>query len=251
MPSLRLIPIVIFAALSLLAIKTVGFVGEGAPARQQQTLQAQIWNKLTGRIEADPVVTGATPEKKDAGPPLAALPKTMPATSGKPAAKDAAAKTLPPAKGASAKDAPVGSERVLLERLQERRQELEARARDLEMRESLLKAAEKQLDTRLGDLKDGEDGKGEASERIKALVIMYESMGPKEAARIFDRLDPRTLVDLVNHMNPRKVSEIMAKMQPEAAERMTLELARGRGGKALPSTDLKRIDSAAAKGPAR
>jgi flagellar motility protein MotE (MotC chaperone) len=72
-------------------------------------------------------------------------------------------------------------------------------------------------------------------------------MGPKEAARIFDRLDPRTLVDLVNHMNPRKVSEIMAKMQPEAAERMTLELARGRGGKSLPSTDLKRIDASTAK----
>ncbi len=250
MPNLRLIPIVIFAALSLLAIKTIGFLGEGAPAKQQQTLQTQIWNKLAGRIDADPVVTGATPEKKDAGPPLAALPKTMPATNGSPAAKDAA-KTPPPAKGAAAKDVPVGSERVLLERLQERRQELEARARDLEMRESLLKAAEKQLDTRLGDSKDGEGGKGEASERIKGLVIMYESMGPKEAARIFDRLDPRTLVDLVNHMNPRKVSEIMAKMQPEAAERMTLELARGRGGKALPSTDLKRIDSAAAKGPAR
>lgn len=251
MPNLRLIPIVIFATLALLAIKTVGFLGEGAPAKQQQTLQTQIWNKLTGRIDADPVVTGATPEKKDAGPPMAALPKTMPATSGSPVAKDGSAKTLPPAKGAAAKDVPVGSERVLLERLQERRQELEARARDLEMRESLLKAAEKQLDTRLGDLKDGEGGKGEASERIKGLVIMYESMGPKEAARIFDRLDPRTLVDLVNHMNPRKVSEIMAKMQPEAAERMTLELARGRGGKSLPPTDLKRIDSAAAKGPAR
>jgi flagellar motility protein MotE (MotC chaperone) len=71
---------------------------------------------------------------------------------------------------------------------------------------------------------------------------MYESMGPKEAARIFDRLDPRTLVDLVNHMNPRKVSEIMAKMQPEAAERMTLELARGRQpDQGLPPSDLRRI----------
>jgi flagellar motility protein MotE (MotC chaperone) len=44
-------------------------------------------------------------------------------------------------------------------------------------------------------------------------------------------------------MNPRKVSEIMAKMQPEAAERMTLELARGSGRmeKSLPATDLRRI----------
>jgi len=247
MPNLRLIPVVIFATLSLLAIKTIGFLGEGTAVKQQQTLQTQIWNKLSGRIEADPIVTGATPEKKDQAQPMAALPKDVPAASGNAAKGAALAKG-----GTAAKDVPAGSERALLERLQERRQELEARSRDLEMRESLLKAAEKQLDTRMGGMKDGEEGKGEASERIKALVVMYESMGPKEAARIFDRLDPRTLVDLVNHMNPRKVSEIMAKMQPEAAERMTLELARGRGGKALPPTDLKRIDSAAAaKGSAR
>ena len=38
-------------------------------------------------------------------------------------------------------------ERALLERLQERRQELEARMRELELRESLVKAAEKKLET--------------------------------------------------------------------------------------------------------
>jgi flagellar motility protein MotE (MotC chaperone) len=78
---------------------------------------------------------------------------------------------------------------------------------------------------------------------------MYEAMGPKEAARIFDRLDARTLVDLVNQMNPRKVSEIMARMQPEAAERMTLELARGRAqmDRALPASDLRRIAPAGAR----
>ena len=38
MPNLRLIPIVIFAAVSLLAIKTLGFMGDmQAPAKQQQT----------------------------------------------------------------------------------------------------------------------------------------------------------------------------------------------------------------------
>ena len=38
-------------------------------------------------------------------------------------------------------------ERALLERLQERRQELDARARELDLRESMLKAAEKKLET--------------------------------------------------------------------------------------------------------
>jgi len=235
MPNLRLIPVVVFAALCLLAIKTIGFVVvSDAPAQSGWSLETEILSRIAGKAPqgADPVVTGSTPAAKQPGPPMAALPK------GAPAAKDSAVK------GGAQAGAP-GAERALIERLQERRQELEARSRDLEMRESLLKAAEKQLDSRIGDLKGAEAGEGEASDRIKSLVIMYESMGPKEAARIFDRLDPRTLVDLVHHMNPRKVSEIMAKMQPEAAERMTLELARGRKGadRALPPSDLRRIDA--------
>ena len=40
-------------------------------------------------------------------------------------------------------------ERAVLERLQERRQELEARARELDIRESLLKTAEKRLESRV------------------------------------------------------------------------------------------------------
>ncbi len=51
-------------------------------------------------------------------------------------------------------------------------------------------------------------------------------MKPKEAARVFDRLDTRILMDLVAHMNPRKVSEILAVMEPSAAEKLTIALAR-------------------------
>jgi flagellar motility protein MotE (MotC chaperone) len=237
MPNLRLIPVVIFAALALLAIKTLGFVASVGPVQNSWNLETEVRKRVAGIKfgEADPIVTGATPETKPpepakAPPPIAALPKG-----------GSSAKSKEPQSNSAA-------ERALLERLQERRQELEARARDIEMRENLLKAAEKQIESKIGELKGFEEGKGEASERVKSLVVMYESMGPKEAARIFDRLDPKTLVDLVNHMNPRKVSEIMAKMQPEAAERMTLELARGKTAeKTLPASDLKRIDAKAAR----
>lgn len=233
MPNLRLIPVVLFATVCLLAIKTIGFVGSKGPTESTWNLEREIWQRVAGgpMSDADPVITGATPETKNkdkAKDTSAAVPKTLPASKSK-------SPTIEP-KSES------GAERALIERLQERRQELEARARDLEMREHLLKAAEKQLDARIGELKATEGAEGEAAARIKSLVIMYESMGPKEAARIFDRLDPRTMVDLVNNMNPRKVSEIMGKMQPQAAERLTLELARGnRGEKALPATDLPRI----------
>lgn len=235
MPNIRLIPVVVFAATCLLAIKTVGFIAVGTPKASDWSLEKELWNRVAGGPPADDlIITGAAPEAKPAAPQSQAA-----LSSG---AKDK--KELAPIGAGSP------SERALIERLQERRQEIEARARDLEMRENLIKAAEKQLDSRIDQLKAMEGGEGgpAASERIKSLVVMYESMGPKEAARIFDRLDARTLVDLVNHMNPRKVSEIMAKMQPEAAERMTLELARKKPqAEALPAGDLRRINGAAKK----
>jgi flagellar motility protein MotE (MotC chaperone) len=143
------------------------------------------------------------------------------------------------------------SERALLERLHERRQELDARARELDIRENLLKAAEKRVEGRVGELKDmearlssGSQKKDEAeTERFKSLVTMYENMKAKDAARIFDRLDLKILVDVATQINPRRMSDILAQMSPEAAEKLTVELA-GRASTArAPSTlDLPKID---------
>jgi flagellar motility protein MotE (MotC chaperone) len=101
------------------------------------------------------------------------------------------------------------------------------------MRESLLKAAEKQLETRINELRELESrvntamqnkADSEAS-RFKNLVSMYDNMKPKDAAKIFDRLDMRVLIEVASQINPRRMSDIMAQMQPEAAERLTIELA--------------------------
>lgn len=138
---------------------------------------------------------------------------------------------VPPADGGQ-QPAPSAAEKALLEKLRERRTEIDARDRELELRDNLLKLSERKLDERIGELKTLEgqlgasSGKQDAKTRYKSLVVMYESMKPKEAARVFDRLDMRVLVDLVGHMNPRKVSEIMAAMDPSAAEKLTIALAR-------------------------
>jgi flagellar motility protein MotE (MotC chaperone) len=124
-------------------------------------------------------------------------------------------------------------ERAVLERLQSRRQELDTRNRELEMRENLLKAAEKRLEAKVSELRNTESRVNTAmgtrdkvgAERFKSIVSMYENMKPKDAARIFDRLDMKILVDVSTEMNPRKMSEIMAQMSPDAAERLTVELA--------------------------
>jgi flagellar motility protein MotE (MotC chaperone) len=129
-------------------------------------------------------------------------------------------------------------ERALLGRLQERRQELDSRARELDLRESLLKAAEKKLETQNAAEEAGGGGgaktgpmaqrkeKEEADNaRFKGVVTMYETMKPKEAAKIFDRLDIRVLLDVASQIKPQIMAAILAQMSPEAAERLTIELA--------------------------
>src|SRR5262249_53514283 len=144
------------------------------------------------------------------------------------------------------------AERAILERLGERRQELDARARELEMRENLLKSAEKRLDGRVNELKaleaqaGGSAQKREAEDaaKLKALVIMYENMKAKDAAKIFDRLEMPVLIAVVSQIKPRVMADIMAQMQPEAAERLTTELAARATGvtPAGPPSELPKIE---------
>jgi flagellar motility protein MotE (MotC chaperone) len=146
--------------------------------------------------------------------------------------------------GADNKILPPG-ERAILERLQERRKELETRNREMEMRESLLQAAEKRLEARLMELKAVESRINatlqqrdeEELKRFKGIVTMYESMKPKDAARIFDRLDLKILVDVSTQMKPATMSGILAQMSPEAAERLTVELASRAATKKLQAAD--------------
>jgi flagellar motility protein MotE (MotC chaperone) len=178
----------------------------------------------------------APPEAKPAAPaPAASAPATNPA---------AAPGAIDPSRPASA------AERAILERLHQRRQELEARARELEIRESLVKAAEKKLEERLEEIKQTEarinasmNKRDEAeAARFKGIVTMYETMKPRDAAKIFDRLDLRVLLEVASLINPRRMSEIMAQMSPEAAERLTVELASRNGDKPQNPADLPKID---------
>ena len=80
---------------------------------------------------------------------------------------------------------PSGAERAILERLQERRQELDTRAKELDIRESLIKAAEKRMEGQLAELKATEaritvatEQKDEAqAARFKGLVKIGRASG--------------------------------------------------------------------------
>ena len=198
-------------------------------------------------------MTGAVPEKTpEEKKPVAA----KEGQAAKPAAAEPPAQALSPA------------ERAILERLGERREEIQQKGRELEMRERLLENAERRIESRLNELKSEEEKAKEASGKkgdseaaaIRNLVTMYETMKPKDAARVFDRLPHDVLVPVVTQMNPRKMAEVLAAMSPDAAEKLTVALAtRARTPAAerppaatavLPPTELPAIEASAAQ-PAR
>jgi flagellar motility protein MotE (MotC chaperone) len=235
---LRLIPVVTFAAASLLAVKVVSLVNFDGHLPFETAFGGEAGRELAAASD-DVEITGSAAAQKD-----------MPGAQAAPVSKEPA--KLPNVPAGIAAGVPGGlslAERALLERLQERRQELDARNRDLELRENLIKDAEKRLENRIDELKDVENrfnGKGgEQAAKFKSLVIMYEGMKPKDAARIFDKLDQGVLVDVASVMNPRKLADVLALMNAEMAQRLTVELARrnASGERGLPSSDLPKIEA--------
>jgi flagellar motility protein MotE (MotC chaperone) len=249
----RLLPIVIVAVSGLMVLKTTTLItsSEGLFSSAEKKIirtedDLPRFARVLARMRfipppAEPEITGSVPAKKD-------LEKQDPK---KPDAKkdvkkddkkdDVAAEAqklseqrMAELKAGQPLPQPVtATERALLERLQERRGTIDDRARELEMRENLLKAAEKKVDGRIGELKEIEgriDGgskaqQADADKQMKAVVVMYETMKPKEAARVFDRLNLQVLVPIVTTMKPARMAEILAAMTPEAAEKLTVALA--------------------------
>jgi flagellar motility protein MotE (MotC chaperone) len=197
---------------------------------------ANIAPQANARLaDLDPAdITGSVPEASDGDakkPPdkNAADPKA----GALPAGKDGKPATPTPGAMIPTDGMPSGAERAILERLQQRRQELDSRARELDIRESLIQGAEKRMDARLTELKDTEDRikvetqqKSDAdAARLKGLITMYESMKPRDAAKIFNGLDSTVLLQVASQMNPRTMAEILAQMSAEVAQHLTVELA--------------------------
>jgi flagellar motility protein MotE (MotC chaperone) len=232
----RIIPVVLIAIFGLAVLKIAGLVIDGGYVFDYQPQAAKkSWAQETfnfpGGSSPDPDITGSSGHgaKKEEPKPAVAAPDVAAPTTVAPV------EPIPQVSGA---------ERAILERLQSRRQELDARAREIDIRESLLKAAEKRVESRVDELKSVEAGIKTATDqktendaaRFKGIVTMYESMKPKDAAKIFDRLEMPVLFEIASQIAPRKMSDIMGLMQPEAAERLTVELARRAAGGAASTT---------------
>lgn len=305
MKTVRLLPIVIFAAAALLVFKSIGLVTSGGYVLLGTTTVQAAGGGSSGGGEAagdgtevasdgavsmfDPTMADTDPTAADSAPTLAlgpeesegaaaeghsgAAPEAAVPDAEQPA--DAAAVACPPVEGeaAAGEAAPAdghaadpeaacdpanvtasgvavpmmqdatgklvpystgdGSQDAVVERLGERRTELESQAEELDMRQALVEAAEKrieertlvlqQLEARISSLVD--QNKSVEEEQFRSLVSMYETMKPKEAAAIFDELDMGTLLRVARAMNPRKMAPIMAKMAATKAKDLTASMA--------------------------
>jgi flagellar motility protein MotE (MotC chaperone) len=237
---IRVLPVVLVAIFGLVVLKIAGLVLDGGyvfdyqPDSTKPSWAQETLNFPTGR--SDPAdVTGSVEKPKEEAP--------------KPAAPEA---TKPDGTVVDQNPQQVSpSERAILERLQARRQELDARAREIDIRESLLKAAEKRIESKVEELKGVESRISTATEqkteadaaRFKGIITMYEAMKPKDAARVFDRLEMSVLFEIASQIAPRKMSDILGLMSPEAAERLTTEMARRAGSdKSASANDLPKIE---------
>lgn len=249
---LRLVPIVLVAAAGLFLLKVTGIVmeggytlGAGHQARSDRVLREQtvVMTRPAENTERQeparklswaqemfgyPDVTGSVGAAKPKDPPApekAAEPKSVQKSQPKSAASGTKVQLDTPQISPA--------ERALLERLSERRRDLEKRQSEMDMRDTLLKAAEKKLDERLNELKDAEarivaatQQKEEVElQRLKNLVTMYENMKAKEAAKIFERLEIKLATEVARLIQPRRMSDILAQMTPDAAQKLTVELA--------------------------
>ena len=242
---IRVLPVVLVAIFGLAVLKIAGLVIDGGyvfdyrPDSTGQSWAQETFN-FPGRKKIDNSdITGSVEKpKEEAAKPAVAAPEV---------AKPEGVAVNPEQQALSVSP----SERAILERLQSRRQELEARAREIDIRESLLKAAEKRVESRVEELKAVESRITTATQqksdtdaaRFKGIVTMYEAMKPKDAAKVFDRLEMPVLIEITTQIAPRKMSDILGLMQTEAAERLTVEMARRAGSdKSASAADLPKIE---------
>ena len=269
MKSVRLLPVVVLAVSALLVLKTLGLATSGSYVLGGMTaVQAAEGDAAdtTITLPSEPTMTDSSPTMADSAPvleqdvagthtaaavegvaPNAALPPGLeltcaPSEAGALPGADCvplidALPTQLDANGQPAllagPDGGTMSERALLERLAERRTELDSYEQQLSLRAALVDAAEKKVDERQATLQALETQIATLVDKRTALesgqfagiVTLYENMRPKDAANIFNSLDMEVLLRVAKQMNPRKMSPILAAMNATRAQELTVRMA--------------------------
>jgi flagellar motility protein MotE (MotC chaperone) len=247
--SIRLLPLLAFAAFCLLILKMSalmlngGYIFTGnAPAKAQSAgnAGAEVSNgggKGGGEAPGKSAAEGNSAAANDkAGETAKNAGETAPSPSPRVVGKGPTVESS-------------NAEFTVLQNLAKRRRDLEALEHGMQLRENLLKATEKRVEARIGELKAIElrinatlkAQQAVESDRFNRLVKMYANMKASDAARIFDRLHIDVLIGLVQNMKPAAMSKILAAMNPAQAERLTIEIAKRSRNSGLSASSLPKI----------
>lgn len=246
MNRIRLLPIVLFAATALLLLKTMGLITQGqyaltgtefavAQTELDENLQLSLQEESAALRAADSLFATSA-GTVDVG-------------------NDVAQVVIVDRDGVQVPiediDENAVTERAVLERLSQRRAQLEIYADELALRADLVAAAETRLGERLDalaalevrvqSLVDQFDAKSD--EQFGSLVLMYESMKSADAAAVFNTLDTDILLRMATNMSPRKMSTILADMNTARAQELTVRLATLNSATEIPAQSAPEMQS--------
>ncbi|QEX18243.1 hypothetical protein FRZ44_35480 [Hypericibacter terrae] len=213
-----------------------------APPAATPTAAAPATTAAATAPATTPPSSAGTPAAAPAPAPVAAAGPAQQSLLGQPQTASAAAPTgvdgapPDPTGDTAEQDNPFNysdSEIELLQDLAKRRDELDKRAAALDQREALLTATEQRMDQKLAELKavqtqieSGLQQQKDAQDaQYKSLVKTYETMKPKDAARIFDSLEMAVLIEVTQRMKEAKLAPVLAAMDATKAQAVTVELA--------------------------
>ena len=125
------------------------------------------------------------------------------------------------------------SEINLLQDLRDRREQLNEREQQAALREQLLASTERRIDKKISELRSIEENlsalvaqhEQRENAQIESIVKVYETMKPKDAAQIFEKLDTTIQQEVALRMSDRKMAALLAEMDPDAAQVLTTLLA--------------------------
>lgn len=231
LPSLRVLPVMIFVAVLMLSVRV-----------------SDVWRGMSSgiginqsRAQQPPPPGGRKPGQRSPEVPDAPTAASAPGASQ--SSSGPGGSPAPPEEAGGGDGEPptfTQSEIDVLQKLSVRREALEGRQKDLDLRENLVKAAEARIDKKIAEMKtlqtniegmlkqvDRQD-----EEKMKSLVKIYETMKPKEAANILSTLELPVQMGVLGRMKESKVAPILAAMEISKAQAVTDAMAARRGARA-------------------
>jgi flagellar motility protein MotE (MotC chaperone) len=212
----RLLPAVIAIGAILFALKAGGLAFSASAATSPQAAKP----------------AAAAPAKPASTDPLAAINAALPVPS-KPVKPAEAPKPADELNADLAASGVSSAEMDVLTSLADRRDALEQRKRELDLRANIIAATEKRVDDKIAQLKGLQArieallGQRDAKEleQLDGLVKIYTAMKPKDAARVFGALDDNVRIGVAGRMKPDTMAGIMAALPSDIAQKVSLALA--------------------------